>query len=145
VRGVPEAVRASRGVKVLVGNLMTQPGETVGMTMADHLDAIDRHAGPRLVDTVLLNAAPISPHRLRPYAEQQAELVERAGLSARPETICEAPLVNASGKIRHDPMRLADVLTRLKTVAADVPARGRPVPSVSPSGGSFVRWNSVND
>jgi uncharacterized cofD-like protein len=139
VRGIAEAVRASRAAKVLVGNLMTQPGETVGMTMVDHLDAIDRHAGPGLVDTVLLNATPIAPHRLRPYAEQQAELVVRAGLSERPETIFEAPLVNASGKIRHDPARLAHVLTRLMSATADVPARRRPAPSVSPSGGSLAR------
>jgi len=139
VRGIAEAVRASRGAKVLVGNLMTQPGETVGMTMVDHLDAIDRHAGPALVDTVLLNATPIAPHRLRPYAEQQAELVARAGLADRPENIFEAPLVNASGKIRHDPARLADVLTRLASATADASARSREAPSVSPSGGSFVR------
>ena len=41
VRGVADAIRASRGTRVLVGNLMTQPGETLGMTMTDHLDAID--------------------------------------------------------------------------------------------------------
>jgi len=139
VRGVAEAVRASHGTRVLVGNLMTQPGETVGMTMADHLDAIDRHAGPALVDTVLLNATPIARHRLRPYAQQQAELVLRAGLAERPETICEAPLVNQSGKIRHDPALLADVLTRLASAGADASAPSRPVPSVSPSGGSFAR------
>jgi uncharacterized cofD-like protein len=139
VRGVAEAVRASRGAKVLVGNLMTQPGETVGMTMVDHLDAIDRHAGPALVDTVLLNATPIAPHRLQPYAEQQAELVVRAGLAERRETIVQAPLVNASGKIRHDPTRLAEVLTRLVARPTRVPARSRPAPSVSPSGGSFAR------
>ena len=139
VGGIAEAVRASRGVKVLVGNLMTQPGETVGMTMADHLDAIDRHAGPALVDTVLLNATAIAPQRLRPYAEQQAELVARAGLVDRPESIYEAPLVNASGKIRHDPARLAAVLTRLASAGADASARRRPAPAVSPSGGSLVR------
>jgi uncharacterized cofD-like protein len=138
VRGVAEAVRASHGTRVLVGNLMTQPGETVGMTMADHLDAIDRHAGPALVDTVLLNATTIAPHRLRPYAEQQAELVLSTGLAERQETIYEAPLVNQSGKIRHDPARLADVLTRLASASADVSARNRPVPTVSPSGGSFA-------
>jgi uncharacterized cofD-like protein len=138
VDGVPEAVRMSRGARVLVGNLMTQPGETVGMTMADHLDAIDRHVGPEFVDTVLLNATAIAPHRLRPYAEQQAELVSRAGLAERPETVHEAPLVNRSGKIRHDPTRLADVLIRLASATADVSVRSRPVPSVSPSGGSFA-------
>ena len=137
VRGIAEAVRASHGAKVLVGNLMTQPGETVGMTMVDHLDAIDRHAGPALLDTVLLNAAPIAPHRLQPYAEQQAALVVRAGLAERPETIVEAPL-NASGRsvtIRAARRRAdASVAT-----PANVPARTRPVPSVSPPGGPFAR------
>jgi uncharacterized cofD-like protein len=136
VNGVAEAVRRCRGARILVGNLMTQPGETVGMTMSDHLDAIDRHAGPGLFDTVLLNATAISPHRLRPYAEQQAELVSRAGLAGRPETIREAPLVNASGKVRHDPARLADVLIRCASARV---VRTRPAPTVSPSGGSFVR------
>jgi uncharacterized cofD-like protein len=138
VRGVADAVRTSPGTKVLVGNLMTQPGETVGMTMADHLDALDRHAGEALVDTLLLNATPIAPRRLRPYADQQAELVSRAGLAARGETVLEAPLVNEAGKIRHDPARLADVLVRLASATADVSRRSRRAPSVSPPGGSFA-------
>jgi hypothetical protein len=86
-----------------------------------------------------LNATSIAPHRLQPYAEQQAELVVRAGLAERRETIVQAPLVNASGKIRHDPTRLAEVLTRLVARPTRVPARSRPAPSVSPSGGSFAR------
>jgi uncharacterized cofD-like protein len=139
VSGVAEAVRASQGTRVLVGNLMTQPGETVGMTMSEHLAAIDRHAGPGLVDTVLLNATTIAPQRLAPYAEQQAELVSRTGLADRSETILEAPLVNASGKIRHDPARLADVLLRLAAPAARASLPARQAPSVSPSGGSFLR------
>ena len=138
VRGVAEAVRTAHGTRVLVGNLMTQPGETVGMTMADHLDAIDRHAGPALVDTVLLNTTAIRSHRLRSYSEQQAELVLRAGLAERPETIYEAPLVNESGKIRHDPTRLADVLVRLASTTAETSARPFEAPSVSPGGGSFA-------
>ena len=138
VRGVAEAIRSARGTTVLVGNLMTQPGETVGMTMADHLDAIDRHAGPSLVDTVLLNATAIQPHRVRPYSDQQAELVLRVGLAKRPELIVEAPLVNESGKIRHDSTRLADVLIRLASSTADASASTRETPSVSPLGGSFA-------
>jgi uncharacterized cofD-like protein len=139
VRGVPEAVRASRGSKVLVGNLMTQPGETVGMTMSDHMDAIDRHVGPALVETVLLNSTPIAAHRLRPYAEQQAELVLPAGLDDRPEAVCQAGLVNEAGKIRHDPSRLADALLALAAAAAAVEEPSVRPSSVSPSGGSFAR------
>jgi uncharacterized cofD-like protein len=139
VREVSDAVRGSRGTRVLVGNLMTQPGETVGMTMCDHLEAIERHAGPGLVDTVLLNASPIAAHRLAPYAAQQAELVSREGLSDRPEQIREAPLVNASGKIRHDPARLASVLLRCASVSAETAAAPRHASTISPSGGSLAR------
>ena len=138
VRGVAERIRTAHGLKVLVGNLMTQPGETVGMTMADHLDAIDRHAGPALVDTVLLNATLIPPHRLRPYTEQHAQLVARVGLAMRPETMVEAPLVNESGKIRHDPLSLAKVLVQMASTGAVVSPRRVEAPSVSPGGGSFL-------
>lgn len=139
VPGVAEAVRASRGSKILVGNLMTQPGETVGMTMVDHLESIDRHVGPGLIETLLLNATPIASHRLQPYAEQQAQLVLRAGLDDRPEAICEAAMVNEAGKIRHDPDRLADALLHLASVSAEAEVRPLPSPSVSPGGGSFAR------
>lgn len=139
VPGVAEAIRASRGSKVLVGNLMTQPGETVGMTMVEHLESIDRHVGPGLIETVLLNASPIAPQRLQPYAEQQAQLVLSTALDDRPETICAASLVNASGKIRHDPDRLAEALLRLAPAVAEAETRPVPSTSVSPGGGSFVR------
>jgi len=138
VRGVAEAVRAGAGTKVLVGNLMTQPGETVGMSMADHLDALDRHVGGALVDAVLLNASPIAPERLRPYAEQHAELVSRDALAARRESVLDAPLVNEGGKIRHDPRRLADVLVRLASGPADAPSP-RAAHSIDPPGGSIAR------
>jgi len=138
VRGVAEAVRTSPGKRVLVGNLMTQPGETVGMTMADHLDAIDRHAGTALVDAVLLNSTAIRRNRLRSYAEQHAELVLAAGLAERSEKIFEAPLVNEFGKIRHDPTRLADALMHFASTTLDASARTQQTPFVSRSGGSFA-------
>jgi len=139
IDGVPEAIRTSRAVKLLVGNLMTQPGETVGMSMSDHLEAIDRHVGPGLVDTVLVNATAIAPQRLAPYSEQQADLVSASGLADRPEVIVHAPLVNASGKIRHDPDRLAEALIRAASATPQTTARSRPAPLVSPPGGSFAR------
>jgi uncharacterized cofD-like protein len=136
VDGIADAVRASRGLKVLVGNIMTQPGETASMSMVDHLEALDRHVGPALIEAVLINAAPIPPERLRPYADQAAELVSASGLSSRPEKVLVAPLVSDSGKIRHDPARLAGVLMRL----VSKPAIGKPsdLAAVSPRGGSFA-------
>jgi len=136
VEGIADAVRHSHGLKVLIGNIMTQPGETLSMSMVQHLQALDRHVGPSLVDAVLLNATAITAERLRPYADQNAELVSAAGLSTRQEKILVAPLVNDSGKIRHDPARLAGVLMRL--VSKPATARPSKFVSVSPQKGSFA-------
>jgi uncharacterized cofD-like protein len=138
VDGVADAVRESAGTRVLVGNLMTQPGETVGMSMADHLMALDRHVGPGLVEAVLLNATPIAPERLRPYEEQLGTLVSWEGLDERREAVLDAPLVTDSGKIRHDPARLAGALVRL--VSGDAGFASRPVRELSeiPPQGSFA-------
>ena len=138
VDGVADAVRDSAAVRVLVGNLMTQPGETIGMSFADHLEALDRHVGGALLDVVILNDAPIATDRLAPYAQQHAHLVSRRGLEARPESVLEVPVANDTGKIRHEPARLADVLIRL----AVEPERVRPhsdAPGISPRGGPITR------
>lgn len=113
VRGVAESVRASRGRRVLVANLMTQPGETLGMDLESHLEALDRHAGPGLVQDIVLNGAPVDAGRLRPYAEQASELVATTKASRRPERFVRADVVTPEGKIRHDPERLAPVLLGL--------------------------------
>jgi uncharacterized cofD-like protein len=135
VDGIARAMHEARGLKLLVGNIMTQPGETIAMSMVEHLEALDRHVGPSLVDAVLLNAAPISRSRMLPYAEQHAELVSDAGLSARPEKVLVAPLVSDTGKIRHDPARLAAVLMRLVSKPAAIRAS---ILADSPGGGSIA-------
>ncbi len=139
VPGIADAVRNSRGRRVLVGNLMTQPGETLGLCMADQLSALDRHVGPGLVETVLLNDTPIAPERLRPYALQQSELVARSALSRRPEEIVTAPIVNDEGKVRHEPARLAGALLRLaKSEESTRSATHAAVPA-APRGGSIAQ------
>ena len=137
IHGVADAVRRSRGLRVLVGNLMTQPGETIGMSLAEHLESLEAHAGPGLLDVILLNAAPIDETRIRPYRDQGAELVSREGLAARREASISVPLVNDSGKVRHDPARLAGALLRLSAA----PRRSRvrvSAATVSPRGGTAV-------
>ena len=122
VRGIASALAARRGRCVLVGNLMTQPGETLGMSLEDHLEAIDRHAGAGLVDDVLLHVGPVEDARLAPYREQGAERLMRQPEPLRRERFVSGSLLCASGKIRHDPSKLADALLAL--AAAPLEAAG---------------------
>src|SRR5205807_4671937 len=45
VDGMVEVMRASPAVKVYVCNVAGQPGETLGYTVSEHLDAIEEHIG----------------------------------------------------------------------------------------------------
>ncbi len=62
VPGIAEALRASRALKVYVCNIATQPGETDGYDVDDHVMALERHAGGSLFHYVLANdAIPAAP------------------------------------------------------------------------------------
>lgn len=49
------AIAASRALKVYVANTATQPGETTGYSVLDHVQAIERHTRPSLFPVVLAN------------------------------------------------------------------------------------------
>src|ERR1700757_2626316 len=50
VRGISQAIVGSSGTKVYVCNLMTQANESLGLTAADHIQALNRHAQKPLFD-----------------------------------------------------------------------------------------------
>ena len=55
VPGIAEAIEASGALVVFACNVATQPGETGGFDLADHLDALARHGIGELPDVVLGN------------------------------------------------------------------------------------------
>jgi len=55
VPDIAQAIRASRGLRILVCNVATQPGETDGFSCKDHLVAIEDHIGLDLFDVVVVN------------------------------------------------------------------------------------------
>lgn len=76
VRGIPEAIAASRATRVLICNLMTQANESLGLTASQHIEKILEHAGDAgkdLFDYALINTAPISPVTLAQYAREGQE------------------------------------------------------------------------
>lgn len=115
VKGIPQAIRRSQALKVCFVNLMSQPGETTGLTASDHVKAICDHAGMRLVDLAVVNNEPIAAPARRRYARQSAVPVENDIETIRGmgvEVVC-APLVEPGEKIRHDPRTAALVALQL--------------------------------
>jgi len=115
VSGIPAAIRRSKAITACFMNLMSQPGETTGLTAADHIEAIERHAHTKLIDVVVVNTASIKPSLKRRYAAERAHPVEvdRDRLTAMGLTVLGRDLLAESEKVRHDPDAIAEVAVQL--------------------------------
>ncbi|MDD3436246.1 MAG: YvcK family protein [Candidatus Gastranaerophilales bacterium] len=55
IKEISQEIINSSAHKIYVCNIMTQPGETDGYKVSDHINAIIAHAGKNIVDAVLVN------------------------------------------------------------------------------------------
>lgn len=116
VDGVVEALCASDALKIYVCNLMTQEGETEGMTAGDHLAALLAHGAPGLVDICLANHAPIRPGLLTRYEAENARplTVDRARIEQLGAELVERALVDERADYaRHADDKLAEAIMEL--------------------------------
>jgi uncharacterized cofD-like protein len=119
VKGICEAVKRSRATKIYVQNIMTQPGESDGMSVADHVEALVRHCdGQLLFSKVLLNSGMPSAHRLAKYEAEHAAFVkvDRDRLAAMGLEWVERDMLSEDDVIRHDPDRLAKAVCEMVTL-----------------------------
>jgi uncharacterized cofD-like protein len=72
VRGISEAIVESHATKVYICNLMTQANESLGLTAADHIRALNRHAQGQIFDYALINRTPASSEMKAKYALEGA-------------------------------------------------------------------------
>lgn len=76
VKGVCEALKKSRALKLYVSNIMTQPGETDGYSVLDHIQAIERHSYRGIIDHCIVNTARIPPELMQNYLNDGADIVK---------------------------------------------------------------------
>jgi uncharacterized cofD-like protein len=72
VRGIAPAIVESPATKVYICNLMTQANESLGLTAADHIRALNSHAQKQIFDYALLNRTPASAELQAKYASEGA-------------------------------------------------------------------------
>jgi len=107
VPDLAQAIRASRAFKVFVCNVAEQPGETDGFDCAKHLEALEAHVGPGLVDGILVNSNVPGrlPERVRPVPLSEGQPLTVPGFPA--------DVIDLDRPWRHDSEKLAHVLLRL--------------------------------
>ncbi|HUO13508.1 MAG TPA: uridine diphosphate-N-acetylglucosamine-binding protein YvcK [Verrucomicrobiae bacterium] len=72
VRGISQAIVASPATKVYICNLMTQANESLGLSAADHIRALNGHAQGQLFDYALINRTTVSDEMKAKYALEGA-------------------------------------------------------------------------
>ncbi|HEV2305897.1 MAG TPA: gluconeogenesis factor YvcK family protein [Candidatus Acidoferrales bacterium] len=112
VRGIADAIVKSHAECVYIANLMTQPGETNGYSVADHVRAVYEHTGKHLFHAAVINRAVAPPEVLRRYRKQGAEPVDPSLEELREIGLkyVTGNLLQRGSVIRHDQRRLAKLI-----------------------------------
>jgi uncharacterized cofD-like protein len=111
VKGIGDALRATKAHKVYICNVATQPGETQNYSVADHVIALEKHIGRGMFQTIVANdAMPTqnageNTHYVAP-APTNHEILQRYEVHYADLTDWEKPW-------RHDPQKLAKTLLKL--------------------------------
>src|SRR5262252_7055372 len=125
VRGISQAIVESRATKIYICNLMTQANESLGLTAADHIRALNRHAQGQLFDYALINRRPAPDEMKAKYAlEGAAQIV--ADLDAVEQLGCCPVLgdyLDESGPARHATEAVARDVLEIATQAATTPRK----------------------
>jgi uncharacterized cofD-like protein len=121
VHGIARAIVESKAIKVFVCNLMTQANESLGLTAADHIRALNSHAGVQLFDYALINKTPASAEMKASYALEGASQIV-ADLEAIEATGVNPVLgdyLDEGSVARHATDRVARDLIALMSAATD--------------------------
>ena len=110
VPDVTRAIRASRAMKVYVCNVATQPGETDGYSVGEHVLALQKHVGHDVFPVALANNRFLGPVAGPSWGLEWVRLPQKEDKGHR---LMTADLVDEEFPWRHDSHKLARCLMEL--------------------------------
>jgi uncharacterized cofD-like protein len=115
---VPEIARTivqSKALKIFICNVMTQPGETDGYSVSDHIKALHDHVEQDLFDYVIVNNGEIPPQVQERYAEKGAKVVhlDLDEVTQKGYKVIADQLVLFRTYLRHDAEKLSQHIYQL--------------------------------
>lgn len=114
---IADAIAKTTVPRIYVCNIMTQPGETQGYSVSEHIEAIDAACGKPLFDAVLVHRRVPSAQTLIKYAQAGSHPVffDREATIKLGRRVVLANVMDEdenNNLVRHNPERLARVLLR---------------------------------
>lgn len=77
VKNVSKAIKESKAIKIYVSNIMTEPGQTDGFTLSEHIQTIQEYAGKSVIDYCIYDSGEIIPEFIKMYNRKGADVVEQ--------------------------------------------------------------------
>ena len=117
-REVSEALKRTAAPKIYITNLMTQPGETDGMTLMDHIRWITRASGT-IPDYILVNDEEVPSTLLATYRAAGASPLSLNEENERTLSLMASKLILsgfldvAGGNVRHNSQKVSETLMRI--------------------------------
>ena len=110
-KDVRSALEATAAPIMYISNLVSQPGETDGYSVSDHIEVLNRYLGERHVDIVLANNGQVDLAVSDVYRTREQKTVvdlDREAVEAKGVEIIADDIIRIeNGSIRHDELKTA--------------------------------------
>ena len=112
---VKEALYNAKAPIMYLSNIVTQPGETDGFTVGDHVKLLNRYLGKRKVDVVIASNTKISEKMAQKYATKEQkdpvtidyEEIEKIGVELIEDDLM---IIDKDNTLKHDSLKLSSVI-----------------------------------
>ncbi|MCX5698574.1 MAG: YvcK family protein [Candidatus Omnitrophica bacterium] len=113
IKEITQEIAESEAIKVYVCNVMTQPGETDGYSVSDHIKALLKHSHKQILDYCVVNNGEVPSEVLKRYSQDNSTLVfnDRKKIENLGVRVIEEDFIMIQdGVIRHDAEKLAKIV-----------------------------------
>lgn len=118
VKGIKEAIRASRAKKIYIVNIMTKFGETNSYSARDFVKIIENNLGKDVLDFVIVNEQKLKGEILERYREEDDEFVEYNSSDFKDENfkVVVGKFLRRGQFLRHDSKKIAKTIAEISTL-----------------------------
>ena len=110
-----KAINKTKKAKLMyICNAMTQPGETDGFGVSDHVNSLEKYLGKDTIDSVIVSNTEINNELLRKYeTEEQKDpvMIDYENIKKGNYEILESDLLTTvDGTIKHNSLKLSSII-----------------------------------
>ena len=116
VNDISKAIVQSKAKKVMISNIMNEPAETSGYTLAKHVNEVERYLGKHVIDYVIANSGEITEDMIYDFNQGASTPVtlDLPNIQNRTISVIEEDLViTAPNAILHDNVRIAEIVVEI--------------------------------